>query len=278
MHVKEYLDELDKLQKSELIKYETKVRNARETTEIIFKEDFISKLRNNIMTAEEEITKINDTLKNIKFGGETYEFIFPKSKEYGDFYDMFKAEEVSDGKSLFTVEFEQQYNQQLDELFTSLNSDSLNDNGAVNKFTDYRTYMDYDIRINEENGESMLYSKVFKEKSGGETQVPFYVAILASFVRIYSQNKGGTKDAIGLVLFDEVFEKMDPARIRSMMDFIVSMPLQVIIACPPQRMEHIRAYTETTLFMYRKNNKAQVFYVTEKQDVNDLTNAEVLSN
>ena len=44
------------------------------------------------------------------------------------------------------------------------------------------------VIIQNEFGETMLYSKVFREKSGGETQVPFYVAIIASFVRIYTQN------------------------------------------------------------------------------------------
>ena len=149
-------------------------------------------------------------------------------------------------------------NEQLDMLFTSLASDELNSNGAISKFTDYRTYMDYDIKIINEFGESMLYSKVFKEKSGGETQVPFYVAIIASFVRIYSQNKTANRDSIGLVIFDEVFDKMDANRMKSMMDFISTMPLQVIIACPPQRTAILQNYADTTLVMMRKNNHASV--------------------
>lgn len=252
-----YMAELQKLEKSELVKYEDKVRKSRETAEIIFKEDFISKLRNNIKTAEDEIGKINETLKSIKFGRDSYEFIFPKSSQYGQFYDMFTADSVSDGRSIFTYDFEQQYNQQLDELFTSLSSDELNSNGAINKFTDYRTYMDYDIKIQNEFGETMLYSKVFREKSGGETQVPFYVAIIASFVRIYTQNNIN-RDSIGLVIFDEVFDKMDSNRMKAMMDFIKTMPLQVIIACPPQRTAILQNYTDTTLVMMRKNNHAQV--------------------
>ena len=253
-----YLDELNKLEKSTLVEQEEQVRKARETAEIIFKEDFISKLRNNIMTAEAEISKIDDTLKSIKFGRDSYEFIFPKSSQYAAFYDMFKADSISDGRSIFNYDFEQQYNEQLDMLFTSLASDELNSNGAISKFTDYRTYMDYDIKIINEFGESMLYSKVFKEKSGGETQVPFYVAIIASFVRIYSQNKTANRDSIGLVIFDEVFDKMDANRMKSMMDFISTMPLQVIIACPPQRTAILQNYADTILVMMRKNNHASV--------------------
>ena len=73
------------------------------------------------------------------------------------------------------------------------------------------------------------------------------VAIIASFVRIYSQNKTDNRDSIGLVIFDEVFDKMDANRMKSMMDFISTMPLQVIIACPPQRTAILQNYADTTL-------------------------------
>jgi uncharacterized protein YPO0396 len=261
--VDSYMEELDKLVKSELVKYEAKVRNARETAELIFKEDFISKLRNNIMTAEAEISKINDTLRNIPFGNDTYEFIFPKSKEYSGFYDMLKSDSISDGNSIFTTDFEKTYNQQLDELFTSIASESLDDSKTFNKFTDYRTYMDYDIKISNQYGESMLYSKVFREKSGAETQVPFYVAIIASFVRIYTQNN---KSAIGLVMLDEVFDKMDNSRMRAMLEFMCSMPLQYILSCPPQKMSVIAPYTNTTLIVIRRGTKSQVQDITRNAE------------
>ncbi len=264
--INKYINELDKLRKSELIKYEQKVRTAREDAEIVFKEDFLSKLRNNIMTAESEIAKINDTLSDIKFGNDSYEFIFPKSKEYSHLYDMVTTNINSDGNSIFTYDFQNKYQQQLDELFTTLSNDELNNNGAINKFTDYRTYMDYDIRIINQDNETMLYSKVFKEKSGGETQVPFYVAMIASFVRIFQHNKFGVKDTIGMILFDEVFDKMDDNRMRAMMKFIISMPVQIILACPPGKMGLLQEFTDTTLIMVRQGTRAQVMDFTKKKE------------
>ena len=262
-YVDNYMQELQKLEKSELVKYEAKVRNARETAELIFKEDFISKLRERILKAESEIQKINDTLKNIPFGNDTYEFTFPKSKEYGAFYDMFKSNDVVSGDSMFTVEFEKTYNQQLDELFTAIASESLDDNKSFKKFTDYRTYMDYDIKITNQYGEYMLYSKVFRDKSGAETQVPFYVAIIASFVRIFVQNN---KSAIGLIMFDEVFNNMDNKRIESMLEFMNAMPIQYIISCPPGKMNLIAPFVDTTLITIRRDAKAQVQDITRKKE------------
>lgn len=267
--ISKFMAELNKLEKSELISYEQKVRQAREAAEVVFKEDFIAKLRNNILTAEQEIGKINETLSNIKFGNDRYEFIFPRSSEYAQFYDMVTSELVDLNQGLFTYDFQNKYNEQITELFESLSVDELNSNGAMNKFTDYRTYMDYDIRIINGDGETMTYSKVFKEKSGGETQVPFYVAIIASFVRVYTKTGFSGGDPIGLVMFDEVFDKMDGNRMRAMMSFINSMPLQVIIACPPQRMDILEEYADTTLIMVRQGTKAAVLPFTKKEGAED---------
>ncbi|MFA5466615.1 MAG: SbcC/MukB-like Walker B domain-containing protein [Candidatus Izemoplasmatales bacterium] len=265
-YMSDYLQEMDKLVKSELIKYEAKVREAREAAERLFKEDFLAKLRNYIVTAQEEIKKINDTLQTIQFGDDTYEFVFPKSKEYGDYYDMVLADEsMKSGGEIFNFEFEMKYQRQLEELFINLASSDLNDQGTINKFTDYRTYMDYDIKIKNNQGDTILYSRVFKEKSGGETQVPFYVATLASFVRVFQQaQRGNIHDAIGLILFDEVFDKMDTSRIKSMMEFIQCLPVQIVLATPPQKMEVLSKYTDTTVVTLREGRAARAYEVVQK--------------
>lgn len=261
-----FLKELDKLEKSEIISYEQKVRSAREDAEILFKEDFLSKLRNYITTAEDEISKINETLKTIRFGEDSYEFVFPKSKEFSIFYDMVTTNFDSSDSGLFRLDFEMKYNEQLEELFASLASTDENSN-ALNKFTDYRTYMDYDIKItNHVQGSETYYSHVFKEKSGGETQVPFYVAIIASFVRVYTKNNKANNDAIGLALFDEAFNNLDGNRMKAMMNFINSMPVQIIIACPAERMKILAPYTNTTIIALRDGEKAQIS-VFESQNV-----------
>ena len=264
--IAKFLSEKKKLETSELISYEKKVRQAREAAEVVFKEDFIAKLRNNILTAKMEIQKINETLSSIQFGNDKYEFIFPRSQEYAEFYDMVTSDLVDLQQGLFTYDFQTKYNEQISELFDSITQDELNDNGVLSKFTDYRTYMDYDICITNSEGETMTYSKVFKEKSGGETQVPFYVAIIASFVRVYSKVNSLSGDSIGLILFDEVFDKMDGNRMRSMMSFITSMPLQCLIACPPQRMNILEDYVDTTLIMVRNGNKAKVLEINRRNN------------
>ena len=263
-----FLKELNKLEKSEIVTYEQKVRSAREDAELLFREDFLSKLRNYIMSAEDEIKKVNETLTTIRFGEDSYEFVFPKSKEFSIFYDMVTSDFSESESGLLSLDFEMKYNEQLEELFASLAQDELNSNGALNRFTDYRTYMDYDIKIyNKVTGTETYYSHVFKEKSGGETQVPFYVAIIASFVRIYTRNNRNNNDSIGLVLFDEVFDKMDGRRMKSMMQFINSMPIQILLACPSSRLKDLAPYTETTIVTLRNGEQAQILNLLSKDVV-----------
>jgi uncharacterized protein YPO0396 len=264
-YIDEYIDERNKLVKSELVKYESKVREAREIAEKLFKEDFMSKLRYYIISAQDEIKKINETLKNIRFGEDSYEFIFPKSKEYGEYYDMVLSEEaIQSGEEIFNYDFEMKYQRQLEELFINLASEDLNARGSVNKFTDYRTYMDYDILITNTSGDKINYSKVFKEKSGGETQVPFYVATLASFVRVFDQaSRKVNQESIGLILFDEVFDKMDSSRIKAMMKFIQQLPVQIILSTPPQKMEILQKYTDTTVVTLRDGKKARTMQMNK---------------
>lgn len=249
-----YYNEYDRLVRSNLIEYEDKVRAAREDTERIFKEDFIAKLRSNILAAQDGVRKINQALQTTKFGDECYEFIFPKAKEFEGIYDMVMSENEDVNGPIVTPEFEMKYNQEMAMLFDTLSVDEINSEGVINKYTDYRTYMDYDIKIINSNGEVAMFSKILKEKSGGETQVPFYVSIIASFVQMYSN----ARSSIGLIMFDEAFDKMDSTRIARMMEFVRDLDLQLIIAATPQKLYPITNYVDTTLIIFRDGRQSYV--------------------
>ena len=107
--------------------------------------------------------------------------------------------------------------------------------------------MVYDIMILHSVGCYSYYSKVCEEKSGGETQTPFYVTVAASFVQLYSNNIGG--EAIGLVMFDEAFNNMDDERIGGVLEFLRRLPLQIIIAAPPDKIQYISPSVEETLLI-----------------------------
>ena len=123
-------------------------------------------------------------------------------------------------------------------------------------FLDYRNYMSYDIEVTNTNGNISMFSKVSREKSGGETQVPFYIVIAASFQQLLSRNKRINSGCI--VLFDEAFNNMDESRIDAMMKFYSSLSIQLLIAVPPQRVANIINYVNTSLVIVKDDDYAIV--------------------
>ena len=238
----------DRLKNSELLSYEGKVQAARQAAEEEFREQFLAKLQENMKQAQGEFKELNKALRDIVFSNEKYEFLYLPSKRYRQYYEMIMDDfNAIKGESIFSGVFHENHKEVIDELFDRLALDSENSTKALDEFTDYRTYMDYDIRIVHSDDSYSFYSKVCEEKSGGETQTPFYVTVAASFVQLYSNNIGG--EAIGLVMFDEAFNNMDDERIGGVLEFLRRLPLQIIIAAPPDKIQYISPDVEETLLV-----------------------------
>ena len=69
---------------------------------------------------------------------------------------------VMQGISIFSGQFNETHKEVIDELFEKLTIDDDSSAQVLEEYTDYRTYMDYDIKISPEDGGVMLYSKVSK--------------------------------------------------------------------------------------------------------------------
>lgn len=262
--MKSFQNEYRQLKDSKVIEYEEKIKVAREKAEEQFKEHFVSKLQENILSAQGEFKKLNNALKGITFGEDEYKFAYMESKDNKKFYNMIMDDTNFGGFTLFTSSFMDKHKEAIDELFERITIDDEQSQKTLEKFTDYRTYMDYDIKIHHLDGSTSSFSKVCREKSGGETQTPYYVAIAASFVQLY--NGTHQDESIGVILFDEAFDKMDENRIESMMNFLNKLNLQVIIAAPPQKIESIAGHVGTTLVISREDTFSWVeaLYINEK--------------
>ena len=250
--MEDFLREYKNLKESKVVEYEEKINLARERAEEEFKEHFISKLQENILSAQNEFKKLNEALRGIQFGEDEYKFQYTASKAHDKFYRMIMDDANLEGFTLFTGAYRERHKEAMEELFERITIDDEQSQKALEKFTDYRTFMDYDIKIFHKDESSSSFSKVCREKSGGETQTPYYVAIVASFVQLYDSGLNQS-ESIGLILFDEAFDKMDENRIESMMTFLRKLNLQVIIAAPPQKIESIAPHVGTTLVVSRED-------------------------
>ena len=85
-------------------------------------------------------------------------------RKYREYYDMIMDDfNIGEGLSLLSGQFHRRHEKVIDELFEKL---TIDDEGGktLEEFTDYRTYMDYDIRITHSDGNYYYYSRVSEEK------------------------------------------------------------------------------------------------------------------
>ncbi|MDR1286860.1 MAG: AAA family ATPase [Treponema sp.] len=255
---------LKRLEISELPEYREKIARARRDAEREFKEHFISRLNELIEEARESFNEINDILKTLNFGRDQYRFTLEeRSDRKGQIEIIRKAAAIpAQEETLFSQITDPAEYKAAQDLFERILNANL-DSPELRSICDYRTYFRYDIKIKETdvinaasgNPMELSLSKVLREKSGGETQTPYYVAIAASFYRFY---KPQIETTIRLVMFDEAFNRMDDERIGKILKFYRDLNIQLISSVPTEKIEAIAPHMDRINLVIRHGFSAKV--------------------
>jgi energy-coupling factor transporter ATP-binding protein EcfA2 len=236
--------------------YLKKVEAALQVSEEEFKSHFVFKLREAIEMAKREFRELNYALDHFPFSSDKYNFQVVPSEKYRRYYDAVMDPRLMERGNLFDVTDDERADA-LQELFEQLVQNEAED---MEEFTDYRRYLDYDILVRQGDNQ-YRFSQVLKEKSGGETQTPFYVAILASFYHLYRSER-----TLRLVVFDEAFNKMDEQRIQTSLKLIKRMNLQLIAAVPDEKIQHMAPEVTTTLIVTNQDYRCFVDMIDRWED------------
>ena len=160
--------------------------------------------------------------------------------------------------------FNDKYQKEIDELFRMLIWDESETNSErreeyeknIKKFTDYKTYVVFDLVVKGEDGTEQRLSRTLGSKSGGETQIPFYIALLASFsqvCRVRSRNKNNT---IRVIILDEAFSKMDGERIQESVKMLRKFGLQAVFSAPPDKIPDIAPLVDRNIVVYKDGGRS----------------------
>ena len=259
--IESYKHRFHQLKDMDIVSKEEKTRQAKLKCEESFKTSFISGLNEKIENAKKDIYELNKGLAQRDFNGETYEFcVSPTSRD--DFKEYYKI--IQSGKeymvnNLLSETLSESQRRIMDDLFIKLSSveNDQETEQMLMEYTDYRNYLDYDIKIKYASGDYAYFSKVNKEKSGGETQTPFYVIMAASFEQVI-RNRNQNEDFGCVVIFDEAFNNMDEQRIQEMIKFYNEREIQTFIAVPPSRASTIIPYVNTRLLVIKQGQQSFV--------------------
>ncbi len=257
-------NELYNLKEVKLPSYRAKITDAYEKATKEFKDDFIFKLKTSIEMVRNQIDELNEALKDAKFGQDSYQFVVTPAPQYKEYYDMITDElllSYGENEDLYLNKYQDIMNnlfKLIGDVTGSRDQNSLLAQN-VDKFTDYRTYLQFDLMVSKDGGKPYSLGRNIKKASGGETQTPFYISILASFSQLYRVTANNVlSNTVRLVIFDEAFSKMDRNRIIESIRILKSFGLQVILSAPPEKVSDISKLVDKTLLVTRGKNRSFV--------------------
>ena len=274
-------EELSKYKDITLPMYKTKIVDAKAKSYEQFKEDLLSKLKASIESVSEQIDTLNTSLANFKFGRDRYEFVVRPNPTYMEIYTMIMDELLMKDARINSQAFYEKYKDTIDDFFAKLTeAPGANDEERraiidknISLYTDYRTYLDFDLYVkNNETNEVQSLAKSMNTKSGGETQTPFYISILASIANEYRIGLDDEEsNTPRLILFDEAFNKMDSERIKESIELLKKFNLQAILVAPPEKVSDIAPLVDRNLCVIRRKYNAFVKWF-DKTEIDQYAN------
>lgn len=271
-----YFDkELEDLDRIKLPEYLEKIRDSKEKAYNQFRDDFIAKIKSNIEAVTQQIEELNDSLKRSVFGTDSYRFVKKPRPEYQNYYNMIMDPLLMDtgGWNIASQSFNEKYQKEIDELFQLLIFNETNVTAerkaeyekSIRKFTDYKTYLVFDLIVANEKGEEQRLSKTLLKKSGGETQIPFYIALLASFSQVCRIKNRNQNNTIRVIILDEAFSKMDGERIRESIHLLRRFGLQAVFSAPPDKIPDIAPLVDRNIAVYKDSSHSFTRYFSPRE-------------
>lgn len=259
-----YEKELCNIEENALPDYLSRIEDTKQKAMEEFQEDFLSKLSDNIRSVKARIDELNLAISSASFGEDTYRFKVTPKKDYERYYRMIMDEMLMGGYTLMSNQFNEKYREEIGELFAMMTGegnasfDQSTYEKNVKLYTDYRTYLEFDIIVRNPSGEEQRLSRTLHKKSGGETQTPFYIAILASFAQLYRIGRDKKSNTARLIIFDEAFSKMDSERIGKSIQLLRKLGFQAILVTPTEKTGDIAPLADRTLVVLRNGRDSRV--------------------
>ena len=281
--VEQYRAQHESLVRIDLERYAARLEQAQRDCKDRFRKDILFRMKDDIFNARRQFRELNKVMEQLTYGEEVYRFELEPSRDpqLAAFYQVIVDkgnQQMTEGDSLdnLAATADPAYERQVDALMEKIMADVDENTRArqegrtgtttLSDYVDYRTYLDYDIKVtNRVTGQQAYLSRVSRDSSGGENQAPFYVAICASLLQIYQKSE----NSIRLVLLDEAFSKMTSDRIRPMMELFRRLQLQVLLISTVEKSTAIQPYCDITYSIVRHgdaNAIAPFYRLTAPQD------------
>ena len=166
-----------------------------------------------------------------------------------------------------------------DELMRAVNATET-ENGKKDdrslRLLDYRNYHHYDLEMvpaDKPDAPAISLGRSGRNLSGGESQAPFFISMLAAFRRVYDRGDRSSvrSQRLGLVVMDEAFSKLSGDGIEDCLTLARNFQLQLVMAFPPERLGVMVPHSQTVVMCKKDIERDHDGYVT------GITNIPLLS-
>lgn len=241
----------------DVFKYQSKLVEIKKKNRNLFFSQFLTKLYKSVNEARKTIDNLNHSLSIFDFGKDYYKIklSITQNKDFETIYNYAKEYNSDESDRGLFIDYERE-DRDRNKIMDLLNQYMFSDNPVLqNSIVDYRKYLYFDVEAHTPNGVKKL-NEVMKTQSGGEVQVPFYILSGVAFQQTLDYKRN--KDALGIVLYDEAFDKMDSQRIQSMLQFYRDkLNLQIVLATPG-KLDSLVDNIETVVAVIRDGETAIV--------------------
>jgi len=229
----DYDKRLKKIRDAEIREYEQKANREEANWQQLFRTQVLEKLQQKLGEAEDLIAILKAELKE-PIGNNRYTITSAANRddEYQLYRRLIEAATYARDGELFFATVDPEIREAVEKLFTQLIKQP--DSREALAFLDYRNYNDYDMLVEDIRELNQTPSSLNKHSgmfSGGENQAPFFIAILACYLRAYRRFERRRRDpALALVPIDEAFSKLSGDCIHDCIAALRHLELQGIFS------------------------------------------------
>ncbi len=221
------------LEESEIPDYTEKATRERRSWEQLFRTQVLEKLRHALAEVENTRLLLNGYLKQ-PVGNNRYRIVKWENPDFAIYHRLLEASALAHEDELFFEQADATLKETVASFLRLLVEQP--DSAEAGRLLDYRFYYDYDMEVDDldSEGDVRATSRVDRQSgkfSGGENQSPYFVAILASYLRAYKRHDTRSKLAsLSLVPIDEAFSKLSGERIKDCITKLNGLGLQGVFS------------------------------------------------
>lgn len=247
---------LAQIERARIPEYEEKSKLERGRWEKLFRNNVLQRIDQALRRLRDVIVLLNGYLKT-PIGNDLYEIEAKPNPEFKHLRDLVSLNAQHQRDELFYAAVDGQMRETLEAFLRTL-VDKQNGPEAA-RLLDYRHYYDYDLLVRDQrddSGKPISVDKQSGKMSGGENQSPYFVVILASYLRAYKRHESRWRDpSLALVPIDEAFSKMDTGRIKDCIEAIKELDLQGVFSMSTGNVPGAFGLCEQLIIVSRNEDK-----------------------